>query len=96
MPSIRNTHDCLSSLLLIYNSDRTTITAIEKPVDLAVIATPAKTIHEFIRACGEQGVRAVIVISSGFGEGKSHLSNLTSSLDKTVLEVARQYQGIYK
>ena len=72
------------------------ITAIGKPVDLAVFAGVAITIPEIIRAYGEHGVRAVIVISSGFGEGKSHLSNLTSSLDKTVLEIARQYQGIYK
>ena len=42
---------------------------INKPIDLAVIATPAKTVPEIIHACGEFGIRAAIVISAGFGEG---------------------------
>lgn len=53
------------------------ITAIDKPVDLAVIATPAKTVAEIIHACGEHGVRAVIIISVSYGVDKS--SRATSS-----------------
>ena len=49
-----------------------TITAIAKPVDLAVIATPAKTVPEIIRACGEHGVRAAIIMSAGFNEKDDH------------------------
>jgi acetyltransferase len=37
-------------------------------VDLAVIATPAKTVPGLIRECGEAGVRAAIVLSAGFKE----------------------------
>ena len=64
------------------------ITAIGKPVDLAVIATPAKTIPEIIHACGEHGVRAVIIISAGSGEGDDR----DETLNGTVLEATRQYQ----
>jgi acetyltransferase len=64
------------------------ITAISKPVDLAVIATPAKTVPEIIHACGEHGVRAAIIISAGFSEGDGR----GAALEKAVLEAARQYQ----
>ena len=63
------------------------ITAIGKPVDLAVIATPAKTVAEIMHACGEYGVRAVIIISAGSDVGKSS----RDALNKAVLESARQY-----
>ncbi len=36
--------------------------------DLAVIATPAKTVPDLVEACGRAGVRAAIIISAGFGE----------------------------
>ncbi|NOQ79491.1 MAG: GNAT family N-acetyltransferase [Gammaproteobacteria bacterium] len=64
------------------------ITAIGKPVDLAVIATPASTVPEIIHACGEHGIRAAIIISAGFSEGDGH----GAALEKAVLEAARQYQ----
>ena len=64
------------------------IAAIGKSVDLAVIATPAKTVAEIIHACGEHGVRAVIIISAGFGLAESS----RAALNKTVLEAARQYR----
>ena len=38
------------------------------PVDLAVIALPAARVPEVARACGAAGVRALLVISAGFGE----------------------------
>lgn len=65
-----------------------TIAAIGKPVDLAVIATPATGVAEIIHACGEHGVRAAIIISAGFSEG----SGQGLKLEKAVLEAARQYQ----
>jgi acetyltransferase len=64
------------------------IAAIGKHVDLAVIATPAKTVPEIIHACGEYGVRAAIIISAGFNEKDDH----GSVLKKNMLEAARQYQ----
>lgn len=42
------------------------IRVIDKPVDLAVIATPAATVSEIIHECGEHGVHAAIIVSAGF------------------------------
>jgi len=42
--------------------------AVDAPVDLAIIATPAKTVPALIRVCGESNVRTAIVLSGGFGE----------------------------
>lgn len=54
-----------------------TIAAVGGPVDLAVIATPAHTIPEILRACGEHGMHAVIVLSAGFeGAGGQDLRAL--------------------
>jgi acetyltransferase len=44
------------------------IHAIGQPVDLAVIATPAATVPDILRACGQHNVPAAIVLSAGFGE----------------------------
>jgi len=38
------------------------------PIDLAVIATPASTVPDVVKECGDAGVRGAIVISSGFRE----------------------------
>jgi acetyltransferase len=64
------------------------IQSITQSVDLAVIATPAPTVPEIIHACGEHGVRAVIVLSAGFGEGDGK----GAVLERKMLEAARQYQ----
>jgi len=44
------------------------IEALGKAVDLAVVVTPAKTVAEILRSCGEQGVGSAIVLSAGFAE----------------------------
>ena len=45
------------------------ITEISASIDLAVIASPAETVAHIIKECGEAGIRNVIVLSAGFGEG---------------------------
>jgi acetate---CoA ligase (ADP-forming) len=45
-----------------------TVDAIPGPVDLAVIVVPAAQVIEVAEACGRKGVRALVVISAGFGE----------------------------
>lgn len=64
------------------------ITDINKPIDLAVIATPAAGVADILRDCGAHGVSAAIIISAGFSEGNGH----GRALESAVLEVARQYQ----
>ena len=44
------------------------IGAVPKPVDLAIIVTPALTVPGVIRKCAEAGVPAAVIISAGFRE----------------------------
>jgi acetyltransferase len=64
------------------------IQEITAPVDLAVIATPAASVPDIIRDCGEHGVRAAIVLSAGFSEGDGK----GAVLERKMLETARNYQ----
>jgi acetyltransferase len=60
---------------------------IPEPVDLAIVATPAITVPEVIRECGEAKVGGALIISSGFkevGEEGRRLSDIT-------MDIARQY-----
>lgn len=38
------------------------------PVDLAIICTPAATIPQLVRECGDAGIRGLVVLSAGFRE----------------------------
>jgi acetyltransferase len=44
------------------------IADVPEKVDLAVIATPAGSVPEVVRECGEAGVKAAIICSAGFKE----------------------------
>jgi acyl-CoA synthetase (NDP forming)/RimJ/RimL family protein N-acetyltransferase len=44
-------------------------TEVPWPVDLAVVAVPAARVADAVRDCGAAGVRAVVVLSSGFADG---------------------------
>jgi acyl-CoA synthetase (NDP forming)/GNAT superfamily N-acetyltransferase len=44
------------------------IDAVPGPVDLAIVTVPAAEVRGVVEACGEKGVRAVVVISAGFAE----------------------------
>jgi acetyltransferase len=59
---------------------------IPDPVDLAVIATPGKTVPEIAEACGKKGVCSLIVISAGFreigGEGVAAQEKLIEIADR--------------
>jgi acyl-CoA synthetase (NDP forming) len=39
-----------------------------EPVDLAIVTIPAAYVADALQACGERGVRAAVIISSGFAE----------------------------
>lgn len=57
------------------------------PVDLAVIAIPGPTVPAVLRACGEHGVRAAVIITAGFGETGA----AGKTLEAEVLAIAREY-----
>lgn len=63
------------------------IDAIPDTVDLAVIATPAPTVPEVMRQCGEKNVAAVVIISAGFAE----LGEAGKRLEREILDIARRY-----
>ncbi|MGA8905160.1 MAG: CoA-binding protein, partial [Candidatus Bathyarchaeia archaeon] len=44
------------------------ITDIPERIDLAVIATPAKTVPGLVEECAKAGVEGVVIISAGFRE----------------------------
>jgi acetyl coenzyme A synthetase (ADP forming)-like protein len=44
------------------------ITDIEKDIDLAIIAVPAKIVPQIVKDCIKKQVKAIIIISSGFAE----------------------------
>lgn len=63
----------------------TSILEIEEPVDLAVIAAPAKTVAGIMEECGQKGVKAAIIISSGFSEAGN------AAGEKEVMAIAGKY-----
>ncbi|HSD89017.1 MAG TPA: GNAT family N-acetyltransferase [Kofleriaceae bacterium] len=44
------------------------VTAIGKPVDLAIVSVPARAVEGVIRECAQHGVRAAVIITAGFAE----------------------------
>jgi acetyltransferase len=63
------------------------IAEVPGPVDLAVLVIPAAHVLETATACGERGVKALVVISAGFKEiGEEGLKR-----EKALLEVVRRY-----
>ncbi|MBS3812697.1 bifunctional acetate--CoA ligase family protein/GNAT family N-acetyltransferase, partial [Candidatus Bipolaricaulota bacterium] len=55
---------------------------INADVDLAVIATPAKTVPGIVGECGEAGIEAGIVISAGFSETGNEGKKIEEDLNK--------------
>ncbi|MEM3725922.1 MAG: GNAT family N-acetyltransferase [Candidatus Bathyarchaeia archaeon] len=64
-----------------------TVGQIPEPVDLAVIATPAKTVPEVVEQCGKAGIKGIIIISAGFKETGPE----GKALEDKILEIKRQY-----
>ncbi|HYA02163.1 MAG TPA: acetate--CoA ligase family protein [Syntrophobacteria bacterium] len=56
-------------------------------VDLAAILTPAETLPDIIRACGEKGVRRLVIESAGFRE----LGEERRALEAEVMATARRF-----
>ncbi|MES9826958.1 MAG: bifunctional acetate--CoA ligase family protein/GNAT family N-acetyltransferase [Candidatus Thiodiazotropha sp.] len=65
----------------------TSIEAINRPVELAVVATPAKTIPAIVQACGEHGVKTMIILSAGFRES----GTAGRRLEDRIVELAKDY-----
>jgi acetyl coenzyme A synthetase (ADP forming)-like protein len=57
------------------------------PVDLAIIIIPAPFVEEQVIACGERGIKAVTVISSGFRETGPE----GAALEESLVRAAKRY-----
>ena len=63
------------------------ISEIHEPVDLAIIATPPKSVADIIEECGKHNVKAAVIITAGFGEAGA----AGEKLEQAVLESAKRY-----
>jgi acetyltransferase len=58
--------------------------------DLAVICTPAATVPELVRQCGEAGVGGVVILSAGFRES----GPAGEALEQAIREAAMPFDGM--
>jgi len=63
------------------------VSQLPKTVDLAIIATPAKTVPEILEQCGKAGITGIIIISAGFKEVGSE----GKALEDRILEIKKRY-----
>jgi len=64
-----------------------TVANVAEEIDLAVIATPARTVPEIIEECGEAGVQGLVVVSAGFKE----IGEEGRRLEDRIREIRKKY-----
>ena len=64
-----------------------TVDQISEPIDLAMIATPAKTVPDVLEECGKAKVKGVIIVSAGFKETGPE----GKVLEEKCVELAKKY-----
>lgn len=85
---VNPSHDAILGLTAFPN-----IAAVPGPIDLAVVATPAKTVPDVLLECAQAGVSGAIVVSAGFGEtGKEGLA-LEARIRQTLQEYPMRVIG---
>ncbi|MFW9985775.1 MAG: CoA-binding protein, partial [Candidatus Odinarchaeota archaeon] len=63
------------------------VSEIPELIDLAIIATPAKTVPSIVEECGKAGIKGLIIISAGFKEiGQEGLA-----LEKQLIALKNKY-----
>jgi len=60
---------------------------IPEPVDLAIIATPARTVPDIVEQCGKSGIKGLIIISAGFKE----IGDEGKALEQKIIELRNRY-----
>jgi len=58
------------------------ISSVAEHVDLAVVATPARSVPVVVEECGRAGVEGVVIISAGFKEIGEEGTQLESEIDR--------------
>jgi acyl-CoA synthetase (NDP forming) len=62
-------------------------------VDLAVIITPAAVVPQFVRDCGEKGIRNIIIESAGFSEQGEEGKRLQTDINDAVKRYGLHVMG---
>jgi acyl-CoA synthetase (NDP forming) len=62
--------------------------SIGEPIDLVICSTHPKFVQDIVIECGENGVKTVIIFSSGFGEKGEE----GKKAEKELVKIARKYQ----
>jgi acetyltransferase len=65
----------------------TSLDKINDTIDLAVVATPAVTIPAIVEACGEKGIKMMLILSAGFRE----TGREGKRLEEQVITLVRRY-----
>ena len=63
------------------------VSAIDGPVDVALVATPARTLPAVLEDCGQKGVKGAVVLAAGFGE----MGPEGRKLENEMVAVARKH-----
>jgi acetyltransferase len=63
------------------------VSAIPRPIDLAVIVSPAATVPAVLEECGNVGVGGVLIVSGGFGDAGPE----GEKLEKEVTEIGKRH-----
>ena len=64
------------------------VAEIPERVDLAVLTIPAATVADELERCGKAGVKAAMIVASGFAEDKADAG---AAMQKRIGEIARRY-----
>jgi acetyltransferase len=60
---------------------------IPEPVDLAIIATPSRTVPDVLEQCGKAGISGIVIISAGFKE----IGPEGKALEDRIIEIREKY-----
>jgi len=63
------------------------VSEIEGPVDVVLVATPARSLPAVLEDCGRKGVKGAVVLAGGFGE----IGSSGKKLENEMVAVARKY-----
>lgn len=60
---------------------------VPQEIDLALVCTPARTVPDVVRQCGEKGVKGALLLAGGFSEANEE----GRKLEEETAAIARQY-----
>ncbi|UCB61446.1 MAG: bifunctional acetate--CoA ligase family protein/GNAT family N-acetyltransferase [Candidatus Bathyarchaeota archaeon] len=65
-----------------------TVEQLPEGVDLAIVATPARTVPSILEQCGKIGIKGIIIVSAGFSEAGAE----GKALEKRIVEAKKKFK----